>query len=177
MTQPLPAITDAGARGEEPQGCLHRVGHRGTRRTGAAWVGAWALIGGGAKNVAVPDVVGDRLPQAESTSDRRRVRDAGRDPDQRRAEEHRSDAGPTWDTEAEEGSTVASSCLPAPSRSRSPTLSGCRSRRRSQGAAEGLLVDTEPVDSDQAAGTVISTTPPGASWSMRLNGRPLGEHR
>ena len=28
---------------------------------------------------------------------------------------------------------------------------------------EGLLVDTEPVDSDQAAGTVVSTDPAGGT--------------
>ncbi|MCZ3389220.1 MAG: Stk1 family PASTA domain-containing Ser/Thr kinase [Actinomycetia bacterium] len=127
-------------------------------------VGAWALMGGGAKNVAVPNVVGDRLPQAQSA-----LSGAGFDTqvDTQTSDEKKNTVltqDPVGSTEAPEGSTVTLVVSAGPEQVKVPNVVGLSQQTAIDQIQQAqLLVDTAPVASDQAAGTVISTDPNGGT--------------
>ena len=131
-------------------------------------VGAWALLGGGATRCAVPDVGGERLsrrPQTETRATSGSRSESRPRHNQHREEEHRHlTQNPPGDTEAEEGSTVTLVVSAGPEQVEVPDVVGLSQQTAiDRVQQEGLLVDTEPVDSDQAAGTVISTDPAGGT--------------
>lgn len=127
-------------------------------------VGAWALMGGGTKNVAVPDVVGDRLPKAQSA-----LSDAGFETqvDTQTSDEKKNTVltqDPLGSTEAPEGSTVTLVVSAGPEQVKVPNVVGLSQQTAIDQVQQAqLLVDTTPVASDQAAGTVISTDPNGGT--------------
>ncbi len=126
--------------------------------------GAWALLGGDTTTVAVPNVVGDKLSNAQQTLEDAKF--------QVNVETQSSDVkkntvltqDPLGDTEAEEGSTVTLVVSAGPEQVEVPDVVGLAQQvaiEQVQGA--GFRVETQPVNSDQAAGTVISTDPPGGT--------------
>jgi serine/threonine-protein kinase len=126
--------------------------------------GAWALLGGDTTTVAVPNVVGDKLSKAQQTLEDAKF--------QVNVETQSSDVkkntvltqDPLGDTEAEEGSTVTLVVSAGPEQVEVPDVVGLAQQvaiEQVQGA--GFRVETQPVNSDQAAGTVISTDPPGGT--------------
>ncbi len=176
MTQPLTAITDPEPEEKSRKGAYVALVIGVLIALALLGVGAWALMGGETKNVAVPDVVGDRLPQAEST-----LTDAGFETqvETQTSDERKNTVltqNPAGDTEAEEGSTVTLVVSAGPEQVEVPDVVGLSQQTAiDKVQQEGLLVDTEPVDSDQAAGTVISTDPrrwqTGRCWVRRSSCR------
>ncbi len=126
--------------------------------------GAWALLGGDSNTVAVPNVVGDKLAKAEQTLD-----DAGFKVD---VETQTSDVkkntvltqDPLADTEADEGSTVTLVVSAGPEQVEVPDVVGLAQQVAIEQVQEaGFRVDTEPIDDDAAAGTVVRTDPAGGT--------------
>jgi serine/threonine-protein kinase len=164
MTQPLTAITDPEPEEKSRKGAYIALVIGVLIALGLLGVGAWALMGGGTKNVAVPDVVGEMLPKAEST-----LSDAGFDTqvDTQTSDEKKNTVltqDPAGNTEAAEGSTVTLVVSAGPEQVKVPDVVGLSQQTAiDQVQRAQLLVDTTPVDSDQAAGTVISTDPAGGT--------------
>ncbi len=164
MTQPLTAITDPEPEEKSRKGGYIALVIGVLVVLGLLGIGAWALLGGETTTVAVPSVVGDKLAKAEAT-----LTDAGFET---RVETQTSDEkkntvltqDPAGDTQAAEGSTVTLVVSAGPEQVEVPNVVGLSQQvaiNEVQGKA--LLVDTEPVDSDQAAGTVVSTDPAGGT--------------
>ena len=164
MTQALTAITDPEPEEKSRKGGYIALVIGVLVVLGLLGFGAWALLGGETTTVAVPSVVGDKLAKAEAT-----LTDAGFET---RVETQTSDENkntvltqdPAGDTEAAEGSTVTLVVSAGPEQVEVPNVVGLSQQvaiNEVQGKA--LLVDTEPVDSDQAAGTVVSTDPAGGT--------------
>lgn len=161
MTQPLTAITDPVEEEKSRKGGYVALVIGVVLALALLGFGAWALLGGETTQVAVPDVVGDRLPKAQAT-----LTDAGFVPqvETPQTSDERENTvltqDPIGDTEAAKGSTVTLVVSAGPEQVKVPNVVG-----QSQQTAidrvqqEGLLVDIEEVDSDTAADTVIETDP------------------
>ena len=178
-TQPISAITEPERGREEPQGRLLGARDRHRHRAGPA----------GSRGVGVA---------RRQRQDRRRPRRGRRQASQ--AQQTVEDAGfvvqvetqtsdekkntvltqdPAANTEAEEGSTVTLVVSAGPEQVEVPDVVGLAQQAAiEQVQAANLRVDTTPVDSDQAAGTVISTDPAGGTLvDAGSDRRPVGEHR
>jgi beta-lactam-binding protein with PASTA domain/tRNA A-37 threonylcarbamoyl transferase component Bud32 len=126
--------------------------------------GAWALLGGDSNTVVVPNVVGDKLSEAQQTLEDAKF--------QVEVETQPSDArkntvltqDPLADTEAEEGSTVTLVVSAGPEQVEVPDVVGLAQQVAIEQVQEaGFRVDTEPVNEDAAAGTVVRTDPAGGT--------------
>ena len=126
--------------------------------------GAWALLGGDTNTVVVPNVVGDKLSEAQQTLEDAKF--------QVEVETQPSDAkkntvltqDPLADTEAEEGSTVTLVVSAGPEQVEVPDVVGLAQQVAIEQVQEaGFRVDTEPVNEDAAAGTVVRTDPAGGT--------------
>jgi len=126
--------------------------------------GAWALLGGDSNTVVVPNVVGDKLSEAQQTLEDEKF--------QVEVETQPSDArkntvltqDPLADTEAEEGSTVTLVVSAGPEQVEVPDVVGLAQQVAIEQVQEaGFRVDTEPVNEDAAAGTVVRTDPAGGT--------------
>ncbi len=127
-------------------------------------VGAWALLGGDSNTVTVPNVVGDKLSEAQQTLEDAKfvVNVETQTSDVKKNTVLTQD--PLADTEAEEGSTVTLVVSAGPEQVEVPDVVGLTQQAAiEQVQAADLRVETQPVDSDQAAGTVISTDPAGGT--------------
>ncbi len=163
-TQPLSAITEPEPEEKSRKGSYIALVIGVILALALLGVGAWALLGGETTTVVVPDVVGEKLAKAEAE-----LEDAGFgvDVETQTSEEKKNTVltqNPAGETEAEEGSTVTLVVSAGPEQVEVPDVVGLSQQTAiDQVQAEGLLVDTQPVDSDQAAGTVISTDPAGGT--------------
>jgi eukaryotic-like serine/threonine-protein kinase len=163
-TQPLSAITEPEPEDKSRKGGYIALVIGVILALALLGVGAWALLGGESTTVVVPDVVGERLAQAEAE-----LEDAGFEVEvETQTSEERKNTvlaqDPAGETEAEEGSTVTLVVSAGPEQVEVPDVVGLSQQTAiDQVQAAGLLVDTQPVDSDQAAGTVISTDPAGGT--------------
>ena len=163
-TQPLSAITEPEPEEKSRKGGYIALVIGVILALALLGVGAWALLGGETTTVVVPDVVGEKLAKAEAE-----LEDAGFavEVETQTSEEQKNTVltqNPEGETEAEEGSTVTLVVSAGPEQVEVPDVVGLSQQSAiDQVQAEGLLVDTQPVDSDQAAGTVISTDPAGGT--------------
>ena len=126
---------------------------------GLGWA-AWALLGGENNTVTVPEVVGDKLKVAQATlEDARFVVEV----ETQNSEEPKNQVltqDPRGNTEAEEGSTVNLIVSAGPEQVEVPPVVGLTQQDAISAIQDAdLVVDVEPVDSDQPAGTVVSSDP------------------
>ncbi|MCZ3386678.1 MAG: Stk1 family PASTA domain-containing Ser/Thr kinase [Actinomycetia bacterium] len=161
MTQPLTAITDPVEEEKSRKGGYVALVIGVVLALALLGFGAWALLGGETTQVAVPNVVGDRLPKAQATlTDDGFVTQVETPQTSDERENTVLTQDPIGDTEAAKGSTVTLVVSAGPEQVKVPNVVG-----QSQQTAidrvqqEGLLVDIEQVDSDTAADTVIETDP------------------
>jgi serine/threonine-protein kinase len=127
---------------------------------GLGWA-AWALLGGENNNVTVPDVVGERLKQAQAT-----LEDAGFVvvPETQTSDKPKNEVltqDPAGNTEAEKGSTVNLIVSAGPEQVQVPKLEGLtESAAIEQIQAVGLTyAGSNDVPSDQPSGIVVGSNP------------------
>jgi serine/threonine-protein kinase len=127
---------------------------------GLLGVGAWALLGGESNLVAVPNVVGERLKAAQTTLEDAKfeVEVETQASDEPKNIVLRQD--PAGESEAEEGSVVTLLVSAGPEQVEVPQVVGLSQQDAIAAVQDAdLVVDIEEIDSDQPAGTVVSSDP------------------
>jgi serine/threonine-protein kinase len=163
-TQPLAAITEPEPEEKSRKGGYIALIIGVVLALALLGVGAWALLGGETNTVTVPDVVGEKLKAAQT-----QLEDAGFEVEvETQTSEERKNTvltqDPIGETEAEEGSTVTLVVSAGPEQVEVPDVVGLSEQTAiDQVQEEGLRVEIERIDSDQAAGTVIETDPAGGT--------------